>query len=632
MSILASERRLYAFLCQDFARYILAYFRTQGPDIVQHPRVTPQRTLLPIFDINGCIIGYTVAQAAHGDLLPASSSSLPAPPTHTPFATTAALPSQSVPSTTAARVLAPVPSKPLMTGTLSSKTPAISVPDWDGWPDGDFERLFTHEEVDAMNHLMAHWAANVSGDRKGNFDAEEWGDGKKSQRRCLGAIVCDNDGCNIIVRPQTRLAGIRKQLDATCRCGGVLVRIEYMSISVLWTFKGGIYFVNKGTHSHPRLTHLLHLSPSEHAQFNAIMAQHPNVGPLRLVAGVPGLHGSGQSVADISPVLLNKDRVKMECQKLKHGDHGGDGFIADFAEFCKEHPSFVIYSQLAAVTVISMQTSLMRAQMVKDSIIGESINGLVSDAAHGFWQEHKALLIITSSYAPDLQSWMPGLMSYSNGASTEHYKLHFYALFESIAHEAEDRTIAIMDRLFSGVIDFSEAEHGGFIAAFVQFWNRKDEDTRTAAELRDTAATLLRGCRQHFRAGITRVKAISGVIPPGAAHDFQSRAEALLHVHDVPTFLTDARLLVDDYPAIRQWLSWWLCEEHAMMLFDAHRCMEPAIWDSSIPDTTNAEEAMHWKLYTALGQGHTVMSGIHSLYSFANLFGRQIADVLGKHY
>ncbi|OBZ65362.1 hypothetical protein A0H81_14652 [Grifola frondosa] len=104
-----------------------------------------------------------------------------------------------------AHVLAPVPSQLLMTDTLSSKTLAISVPDCDGWPDGDFEQLFTHKEVNATNHLMAHWAANMSDDHKGNFDVEEWGDGKKSQRCCLGTIVCNNDGCNIIVRPQTQL-------------------------------------------------------------------------------------------------------------------------------------------------------------------------------------------------------------------------------------------------------------------------------------------------------------------------------------------------------------------------------------------------------------------------------------------
>jgi hypothetical protein len=40
--------------------------------------------------------------------------------------------------------------------------------------------------------------------------------------------------------------------------------------------------------------------------------------------------------------------------------------------------------------------------------------------------------------------------------------------------------------------------------------------------------------------------------------------------------------------------------------------MDISIWDS-IPDTTNAEEAMHWKLYAAAGKNHTFFEGLRSL-------------------
>ena len=63
----------------------------------------------------------------------------------------------------------------------------------------------------------------------------------------------------------------------------------------------------------------------------------------------------------------------------------GDSLIAAFAKFSTEHPGFVIYSQLDAVTVISVQSSLMRSQLVKERLLEGPINGLVSDAAHGWW-------------------------------------------------------------------------------------------------------------------------------------------------------------------------------------------------------------------------------------------------------
>jgi hypothetical protein len=40
--------------------------------------------------------------------------------------------------------------------------------------------------------------------------------------------------------------------------------------------------------------------------------------------------------------------------------------------------------------------------------------------------------------------------------------------------------------------------------------------------------------------------------------------------------------------------------------------MDIAILDS-IPETTNAEEAMHWKLYAAAGKNHTFFKGLRSL-------------------
>ncbi len=37
----------------------------------------------------------------------------------------------------------------------------------------------------------------------------------------------------------------------------------------------------------------------------------------------------------------------------------------------------------------------------------------------------------------------------------------------------------------------------------------------------------------------------------------------------------------------------------ASMLFISHRKMDPALWDE-LPDSTNAEEAMHAKIHTAV--------------------------------
>jgi hypothetical protein len=206
------------------------------------------------------------------------------------------------------------------------------------------------------------------------------------------------------------------------------------------------------TGNHPRHSHLLHLLPKEKAEFKELVLTHPKAGPLALVVGAPGVKGPGKSVADISPVFVNVDRVRKERHMVKKEEiQGGDSFIAAFAKFSADHPGFVIYSQIGVVTVISLQTPFMNTQLVKESILEDTVNGLLSDAAHGWWRERTSLLVVTSTYCPQLQAWAPGIFSYTNGASAEHYKYHFLALFQSIAHYAETNGIVLIDRMLANV-------------------------------------------------------------------------------------------------------------------------------------------------------------------------------------
>lgn len=241
------------------------------------------------------------------------------------------------------------------------------------------------------------------------------------------------------------------QLQKACLCGAELSHYGCAVRSTLWTWLGGVHYDNGGMHMHARPTHILHLLPRETIEFERIVNSHPKTGPLALIVGVPGINGPGESVADISDVLLNAHRVSKEKKKIKNLTGHGDSFIAAFAEFSKDHPGFVVHAQLGEVTVISLQSPFMVSQLVKDGSIDGPVNGTVNDAAHGWWKQRTSLLMITSAYSPDLLCWVPGLFSYTNGASAQHFKYHFVGLFQSIAAEAEGRKILVKDHLFSGV-------------------------------------------------------------------------------------------------------------------------------------------------------------------------------------
>ncbi|KIK01076.1 hypothetical protein K443DRAFT_7219 [Laccaria amethystina LaAM-08-1] len=161
----------------------------------------------------------------------------------------------------------PVASLPLKSSslpTLHKRDPSDSVNidtgEWDGWPNGNFKRDFTPAEIQATGNLRVHWAVRVNGgDRKGNEHAENWEGGKKSSRRCLGVIECDNPLCKTLIRPHTAPEGINKQLTEPCKCGAELSHRRCNIISYLWRWSDGIHYENGGFHTHRRPTHILHL-------------------------------------------------------------------------------------------------------------------------------------------------------------------------------------------------------------------------------------------------------------------------------------------------------------------------------------------------------------------------------------
>ena len=178
-------------------------------------------------------------------------------------------------------------------------------------------------------------------------------------------------------------------------------------------------------------------------------------------------------------------------------------------------------------------------------------------------------------------------------------------------------------------MDFSEAECGGFIEAFIAFWNRQQENEHTNSQLRQDAGWILRGCKEHFQSGVTRISRIGGVIPVEQRESFIKQAIGLLSSPTDIDFRNQAGEIIQKFPKTATWLEWWLQSAHASILFESQRIMDIAIWDS-IPDTMNAEEAMHRKLYAAAGKNHTFFEGLCSLRAvsqhYEQLYEARLSD------
>ncbi|KAJ7239613.1 hypothetical protein B0H12DRAFT_970817, partial [Mycena haematopus] len=360
---------------------------------------------------------------------------------------------------------------------------------WDPWPDGSWETTFSREFFEECQFAV-HWACEVRGGKKntvGSLRAETKNDGVHTLRVCLGIMQCTNPHCDVITRPQTKNAGRKKQLVAGCTCGSSLqhhtcnIRIEY------W---------------------------------------HPRMGPAQLLAGRPTIDGPGLSVADISSVLLNPQRIQYERRKIFNPDNKvHQRFFPKLERFKEKHPDWTIgVHWMDSINVIVLQSPWQRRIGLKDKIRTEAVNGIVSDACHDYFAGHNQLLFLSSTFEPThLKSWVPILMTYSNGATAVHYRIHFLYLFRGLAEECGKADREVRDDLFANicVVDFSDAQRNGFIQAFVDFWLEFEPDGRKERELNQAAAGLLKGCRQHFDNQITRVARISRIVGPERKSQFR---------------------------------------------------------------------------------------------------------------
>jgi hypothetical protein len=182
------------------------------------------------------------------------------------------------------------------------------------------------------------------------------------------------------------------------------------------------------------------------------------------------------------------------------------------------------------------------------------------------------------------------------GLTKDHYENHFRVLIKAIVEEIDDEIE--QDYLIAQVVDFSEAQHNAFISAYVHVrsWGLSNVDYHG---LRVRAKTLIRGCEEHYRQSVTRIKRNNGVVPINEKTDFEKNALCLINAESVTEFNTTVEYLLNKFPKCFNWISWWLKDDIKCMIFKPFMEMTNEV-SSKITKTTNAQESVHF-LYWQIG-------------------------------
>ncbi|KAJ7276588.1 hypothetical protein C8J57DRAFT_1504423 [Mycena rebaudengoi] len=155
--------------------------------------------------------------------------------------------------------------------------------------------------------------------------------------------------------------------------------------------------------------------------FENVVNEHPGMGPAQLLAGRPAVDGPGPSVASISSVLLNPHRIQYERRKILNPENKvrDQRFLLKLERFKEKHPDWTVGVHWDdKINVIVLQSPWQRRMGLKDRIKSEAVHGVVFDACHNYFTGHNQLLFLSSTFEPfRLKSWVPILMTYSNGAT-----------------------------------------------------------------------------------------------------------------------------------------------------------------------------------------------------------------------
>ncbi|KAI9090013.1 hypothetical protein DFS34DRAFT_585361, partial [Phlyctochytrium arcticum] len=309
------------------------------------------------------------------------------------------------------------------------------------------------------------------------------------------------------------------------RCDGSLEHIT-CTVKMRWDMdvgsKKGV-FRHVGVHLHEKPPAGIPLK-TEVEEFNQRVANNPERKPLQhLVGRTLDPNDANAPISNISDSFLNRDRVAylrkkvlIELDLWKSGS--GGSLIHDLRQMEEEFGVQIASSSLqGANTHISIYTPFQQ-ERVNDvdplGVDGRTILGILTDMTYSFFAD--GYLISSVVYCHQVSRWVPVLYTFVEGQTTEHYEAHFLVLIKMVFDRISDQGQA--DETLKQVVDFSLAQKNAFCKAYAEL--RCDREK--------VNATLLKGCREHYRQSVTRVKRNHAIVPLDETKRFEELCGLLM--------------------------------------------------------------------------------------------------------
>jgi|Laugresu1bdmlbdd_1035124.scaffolds.fasta_scaffold06602_1 hypothetical protein len=358
--------------------------------------------------------------------------------------------------------------------------------------------------------------------------------------------------------------------------------------------------------------------------FSEMVKKNPKKTPLNLLVGE---NNTGNiPTRNIHSAFNNRDRVAYlrQVQLKELGLNYDYGSTYDsYLDFQKTFGEFISTSYKLSSMHLSYMNDFMK-KVLLDSCenTGRSIPGIITDVTHKYFKD--GFCLTSCVYSIALNRWIPVLISWLHGQSDKHMTPHFEVICSTIIENVLDQTA--QDTLIASVMDFSKAQRRAFIEAYIRA-KKKHTTNYVEYELEEKANALVRGCEEHFRASITRIKRQHAVVPVHEKETFNKLAISLIYVNEEQEFNTIVAEILQRYPHCSNWLYWWLSDSVRTMIFPVYMKMSIYL-KNQLPKTTNAIESMHSVFYQIADVNNSVTQGLSYLVLFIKTLESQLEDVL----